>query len=141
MNADRQYMATVIKAAQAGLVFGCAVTNGGSLAINGKQAYGLVVNRDPVNSGDALTVGYFGELAFANTQLDVTSARALLTINASGRVIIADSGMYVVGRSLGHAGAQNANVNSAAVGVGLFNFVTPPYQPSSLGGAGATYYG
>ena len=139
--ADRQGFATVIKAAQAGIVFGAAVTNGGSLAINGKQAYGICLSPDPVSSGDHINVGYVGEFPFANTQLDVTSARALLSINASGRAVIADSGTYIVGRCLGTSIGNNANVNSAAIGVGLFNFLTPVYSPSSLGGAGITYYG
>lgn len=138
--AARDGFEMAIKAAQAGIVFGAAVTAGGSLATTGLQAVGICLSPDPVSSGDSMIVKWAGEIPFANGQLAVLSARAILTINGSGRAVIADSGLFVVGRALGTNLANNSNVNTSAIGIGIFNFTAPAYQPSSLGGA-AAYYG
>ena len=131
---DRECLSFPLRAAQAGIKFGCALTQGGSLATSGIEAVGICVTADPVNSGDVVKVAYVGEIPYLNSHINVASARLMLTINGSGRAALADSGQYIVGRNLGNTFNTNANVNSVAIGRGLFNFINPPYVPSSAGG-------
>jgi len=92
-----------------------AVGSGGMIAPNGHTAIGL--SQFVANSGEHLTVGYFGEMDFTASQ--ALTAHQLVTVTTSGYVAPADSGSHVVGR------VAELAVGSGAVGRGLFDFMRP----------------
>jgi hypothetical protein len=89
----------------------------GSFASNGREAVGLL--KTGADSGGNLGVGYFGIMKYAAATA-ITSADTLLSITTSGYGKIADSGDWIVGRTITAA-------TSGMVAKGMFNFVSPSY--------------
>lgn len=138
-NGERQYFSTPVKCTVATVPFGVAVTLAGGIATSGQEAIGINLGED-INSGQTMPVGYLGELPFAVGQLAQLSAKALLTVNASGRCILAVSASLVVGTAIGDSFDTPANVDSGGLGRGLFNFANPWLIPTSALATGATFY-
>lgn len=132
-----------VKAASAGNWNGCAINAGGTLPLSGGlDAIGIVQSPDGHAIGDMLTVTYFGIARYRNAHTAVMSARALMTINASGRAVVAAAGQYVIGRNwmkTGDPDGQNKNVGSSFYGVGMFNFMSPWFAPNSA--LAVSFYG
>lgn len=83
------------------------------LGNNGREAAGILLNKP--KSGEALTLGYFGEMKFA-AGLGL-SAGNKLTVATSGWFTKAASGDWVCGRC-------KSAVTSGSLGTGYFNFPT-----------------
>ena len=69
------------------------------------------------NSGDQLTYTYQGVTKFT-AGLAVPNSDTMLTSVASGYIVAANSGDFMIGRSL-------EGVNSGSLGLGLFDFINP----------------
>lgn len=92
----------------------------GKLAVNGREAAGILVNKP--KTGEALTLAYEGELKYA-AGAGISKA-AKLTVTTSGWFITAGSGDWIVGKS-------KVAATSGSIGTGIFNFVNPPYAETS----------
>ena len=90
----------------------------GDFAADGQAAQGiLVIGAD---SGDTATYAYNGRSNY-KAGIAVSSVGTLLSVTASGYMIPADSGYWVVGKHYG------SDVASGGTGTGLFNFATPHF--------------
>ena len=92
----------------------------GKIAVNGKEACGLLVGTP--NTGEAAAVTILGEEKFKAGA--GVSKGAKLAVANSGWLITATSGSWVCGR------AKDA-VSSGSFGTGYFNFINPPYAETS----------
>ena len=89
----------------------------GDIAANGKVASGILTYCTASGNHDA-TYGDAGKIKYT-AGAAITSADMQLTVAASGYVTTADSGDWIIGRSIGDS------VASGALGIGHFNFATP----------------
>lgn len=106
-----------------------AITLSGDFAQNGRNAMGILL--EGASSGRNVTVGVMGVMPFASE--DISSAGGALTCQGSGWFSNLKSGDYEVGFAYGHKGTDQVQVNSGAIGEGLFNFAVTPYLTSSMG--------
>jgi len=104
-----------------GALFKAVALDDGRYANDGREAGGLLLYGG--RAGDHVTLGYAGVMKF--TAGAPVGAGRRLTVGTSGYLAEADSGSYVVGRSLDSA------VASGAVGSGVFNFATIAYMGNS----------
>ena len=84
----------------------------GKLAANGKEAGGILLNKPA--SGEHASLNVMGVSRYAAGAAVAAGAR--LTATASGWLVTASSGTYIVGRNL------DAAVTSGSIGRGVFNF-------------------
>ncbi len=117
MATENRHFETTIGAGEdlnsAGHRYHAIALDDGKLAANGREAAGILLNKP--RSGEALALGYFGEMKFA-AGLGL-SAGNKLTVATSGWFTKAASGDWVCGR-------VKATVTSGSLGTGLFNFNT-----------------
>ena len=93
----------------------------GLVAANGLEAIGILKGKP--KSGDHAQVAYKGRIKYRAGAAVTQAAR--LTVSASGWLTASASGDYIVGRAL-------STVTSGSIGDGIFDFVAPTYQVSSL---------
>lgn len=104
-----------------GHLFKAVALDDGKLAVNGREAGGILLYGG--KQDEHLTLGYGGVMKF--TSGGAVNKGARLTVSNSGYFSAAASGSYVVGRCLDTA------VASGAVGTGAFNFATVAYMGNS----------
>ena len=100
-----------------GAIFKAIDAETGDFAASGKTATGVLYTsaKSGTHDGTYADAGKFKYTAGAA----VSSQNMPLTVTTSGYMIVADSGAFIVGRSIG------PDVTSGSVGVGNFNFATP----------------
>ena len=129
MAVEGQYFAWTIAAGEnlddftpgTGTLFKAVALDDGKLAVNGREAGGILVYG--AEAGEHITLGYAGVLKF--TAGAAVGVGKRLTVTGSGYLVEAASGSYVVGRCLDTA------VGSGSVGTGAFNFATIAYMGDS----------
>jgi len=92
----------------------------GKIAVNGKEACGLLVGTP--REGEAAAVTILGESKYRAGA--GVSKGAKLAVANSGWLVTATSGSWICGRA-------KDTVNSGSYGTGLFNFINPPYAETS----------
>lgn len=129
MAVEGRYFTWTVVAGQAlddlqpgsGHIYKAVALDDGQLAEDGREAGGLLLYGG--RQGEHVTLGYAGVMKFT-AGADVGAGRRL-TVAASGYLVEATSGSYVVGRCL------DTPVTSGAVGTGAFNFATVAYMGNS----------
>lgn len=91
----------------------------GDFASNGKLTSGILYTSAKSGTHDG-TYGDAGKMKYTAAAA-VSSQNVLLAVTTSGYITVADSGMWVIGKSIGN------DVASGAVGIGHFNFATPHF--------------
>ncbi len=92
----------------------------GKLATDGLEAGGILLNKP--KTGEALALGYLGEMKYAAGQAIAAGAR--ITVTASGWFTPCLSGGYAVGRAKSAA-------TSGSLATGFFNFTVSAIKVTS----------
>lgn len=91
----------------------------GDFAADGRTASGILYTSAKSGTHDG-TYADAGKMKYTAAAA-ISSQNILLAVTTSGYVAAADSGDWVVGKSIGN------DVASGAVGIGHFNFATPHF--------------
>jgi CDP-diglyceride synthetase len=100
-----------------GSIFKAISGETGNFASNGRAAHGILYTSAKSGTHDG-TYADAGKMKYT-AGAAVSSQGTLLSVTTSGYVIPADSGAWIVGKSIGN------DVSSGKVGIGHFNFSTP----------------
>jgi len=91
----------------------------GDFASDGVSTTGILITAPESGTHDG-TYADAGKIKYT-AGVAISSQNTLLTVTTSGYFIIADSGQWVVGKSIGN------DVGSGSLGIGHFNFANPWY--------------